>query len=521
MTVRSLAIVGLAAALLAAFMCGPAAAQVSFPINPQPQPIPLPIVYPCTQIASFSPASARPGENVDIHLKPPAGQTFHGYTVTGVQFAGNIPATFTNVAPHHVRAKVPLAAGTGPVRVTCRITVTGWNAHATSVTAFTPTSFGLSFMTNPVDVVVGTTTNATVSLSHPAPEPVTLTLAPQNTSLSVRGLNPGASGTLTIPTGQQSAVFSVGAHLAPTLGGNIIVSGTNVATATLGVTVPTPAFSLVVPDDEAEVNWGDSASYSVELESHNGFAGTVALTASGLPDGATAAPVNVTLSAGGSATATFSVATAQSATELGSDSFTLRGTSPGAPNRSDTLELRALPDAGVFGGLAWRSSSDTCGNFEANVTDNPAGTPDTISFDGPGFAPTQAHTHLKYAFTPDCRGAVVIGAAVAAGGPWPASIFNLGFDGSIADAPGSRLNMGTAAWKDSHFKVSPDGSFLIGVSLNGNHRANLYDMLDLAQRPPGDNYSLAESLAAEIEPGGNVVKATPSGSSDDWEWTLP
>ena len=226
------------------------------------------------------------------------------------------------------------------------------------------------------------------------------------------GRAPGNAGTVTIPAGAQSATFSVAAHAASSAA-TVVVSGPNVASATLTVNVPTPAFTVAVPNPDAQAHWGDNASYSVQVASVNNFAGTVNLTASGLPFGASAAPVSVNVPRGGTTTATFTVATAQSATALGSDSFTLRGQSPNTADRTRSLDLLVLPDEGAFAGLGWQTNSSTCGTIEADVTGA------NITFDGPNFVRTQAHTHLRYAWTPGCRGAVVMGTATApnSGGP--------------------------------------------------------------------------------------------------------
>jgi hypothetical protein len=99
------------------------------------------------------------------------------------------------------------------------------------------------------------------------------------------------------------------------------------------------------------------------------------------------------------------------------------------------------------------------------------------------------------------------------------SIFNFGFDNGIADGPGSRFNLGLAAWNHTHFKASPDGSFLIAVAQSSTYNASLYNMLSLSKRGATDSYSVAETLAASIV--GDEVQARPSGTSNDWDWTLP
>lgn len=496
---------------LATTLVAPAAAQFTIDPGPiiGPLPQPIPTVPPCSEIASISPTSARAGEDVDIFIRPPSGLRYPGASVVGVTFAGNVSATFTNVAADHVRAKVPVGAGAGPIQVTCRSSLTGgtWNI---SSPPFTPINFGTTLNPSSTTLLVGNSTNVTATLSHPAPSPITLTLTPQNV-LSVLNNTPGAPGTVVIPAGARSASFSVRAH-GPAAAATVTVTGPSVSTATLTVNVPTPSFSLSVPDDDAEVHWGDSASYAVELTGTNNFSGNVTLTATSLPFGASAAPVTVNVPMNGTATATFAVATNQSATALGTDSFTLRATA-GATTRTRTLDLRVLPDEGAFSSLTWRTTDSNCNGVEADVT----GT--NITFDGPTFPRTQAHTLLRYAWTPDCRGAVVMGTSTSPNGGWPMSIFNFGFDNAIADGPGSRYNLGLAAWAHTHFKASPDGSFVIGATLSGTYNASLYDMLSLSKRGATDSYSIAETLAASIV--GDEVQARPSGNSNDWDWTLP
>jgi hypothetical protein len=516
----ALAAAGLAIAMSLAALTGSAAAQTtiapnSLVLEPDPVPIVQPIVTPCSQIASFSPATARPGQDVDIFIRPPSGRSFFGYTVTGVQFANGVPATFTNVATHQVRAKVPVGASTGSLRVTCRSAVINSTWSINSATSFTPISFGSTLNPSPTTINVNSNRTITATLSHPAPEPMTLTLAPQSNHLSVQGLAAGTPGSVTIPTGQQSATFTVAAHAAAPAGASILVSGPSVVGSTLTVTIPTPGFTLSVPDPDEEVHWGDEATYTVQVSSDNGFAGTVTLSdsaANPLPFGATAAPVSVAVPAGGSANATLTVETDQSATKLGPNSFRVRGRSPGVADRTSPLNLRVLPDEGGFGSLTWHTASSSCNGRSATVT----GT--NVTFSGAGFA-NQSHTHVRHAWTPDCRGAVVLGTATMANGGSPMSIFNFGFADEIADAPGSRLNMGAAAWNTDHVKVSPDGSYLIGVAQSMTMNANLYNMLDLAHRPPADSYTIAETLSASVV--GDEIQAQPSGNSNDWTWTLP
>ena len=107
-----------------------------------------------------------------------------------------------------------------------------------------------------------------------------------------------------------------------------------------------PAIALQSAPASQTVTRGQSASYTVTVSSVNSFSGTVALTVSGLPGGATAvfSPASVTLGSGGSATSTLTVTTTSS-TALGAASPTVTGTS-GKVNESLTLGLTVNPAAG-------------------------------------------------------------------------------------------------------------------------------------------------------------------------------
>jgi hypothetical protein len=232
-----------------------------------PPPAPAPA---CSRITSFSPPAARPGQEVDIFIEPGSGPQLP-YRVSGVQFANGITASFVRVTLTPVRARVPLAGSSGRLRVQCTSLI-GGTRIAESATDFSPVAFGISLNPTAVDRFVGEDVTVTATLSHPAPEPVVLTIAPQSTRVAVNGQNPEAADNVTIPMGQQSVSFTATAR-APGVG-VVRVSGHNVTSADLTISIPQPSLRVTVPVTDAIVNWGNSASYTVELESENGFAGT-------------------------------------------------------------------------------------------------------------------------------------------------------------------------------------------------------------------------------------------------------
>ena len=110
-------------------------------------------------------------------------------------------------------------------------------------------------------------------------------------------------------------------------------------------------------------------TYTVTATAAGGFTGDVALTASGLPTGATAA-FNPTIIAGGSGSATLTLNTTSS-TPTGSRTLTITGTS-GSLTRTTTVILvvnapaapgratRPRPPANTFGGTAAAGTCSGC-----------------------------------------------------------------------------------------------------------------------------------------------------------------
>ena len=101
-------------------------------------------------------------------------------------------------------------------------------------------------------------------------------------------------------------------------------------------------FTLTASPSSASANPGGSVSYSVSVGSSGGFGGSVSLSVSGLPAGATAAFTPTSVVAPGSST--LSIATSSS-TSPGSYSLTITGTSGTLVHTSSvTLVVNAPPD---------------------------------------------------------------------------------------------------------------------------------------------------------------------------------
>jgi hypothetical protein len=272
---------------------------------------------------------------------------------------------------------------------------------------------------------------------------------------------------------------------------------------------PSPSFQFTVPVIDTAVHWGNSVAYALQLTSQNGFAGAVTVTPQNLPFGASAPPVTVNVPANGSATANLTVATMRGMTALGQQSFMVNATGTGAPARTRTLDLLVLPAADTFRTLNWRTASSSCAGLQANVQGG------TVSFAGSGFTNTTGLLFIWYAFTSDCRGAAVFGPSVGLNQGNTIIVFNLGFPDEIAAARGSSRTLGAAAYDQTRFRMSADGSHLIAVSQSGaSNHASLWNLLDLAQvNPP---YPYTGTLSVRV--AGRRVEATPSmGNAFFWE----
>jgi hypothetical protein len=269
----------------------------------------------------------------------------------------------------------------------------------------------------------------------------------------------------------------------------------------------------------AETHWGNPASYAIEVSSRNGFAGTVTLTPQNLPFGASSAPASVSVPINGSTTANLTITTINGGTALGQHSFPLRAESPGVVADVRTLDLHVLPAEGAFGPLSWLLLVPrSCDSVNADITTDPAdpnGGP-AVKFQGNSFA-SGALPVAYYAYTPDCRGAVVFSPSTVQGNP--VHIVNLKFPNQIADPPGHSYRLNPAAYNQNQFRVGGDGSYLIVADESGGSgHATLWNMLDLSQTPSSHQYSIAGALNAQI--AGNMVEVSDSVGGS-FNWVLP
>jgi len=165
-------------------------------------------------------------------------------------------------------------------------------------------------------------------------------------SLSVSGLPTGASGSFSptsVTGGLGTSTLAVTtASTTPAGTYTLTITGTSGSlthTATVSLVVnaaPTPDFSISGSPSSQTVTAGQNSTYSVIVSAMNGFTGTVTLSVSGLPSGATGSFTPGSVS-GGSGTSTLTVTTTSS-TPAGTSTVTITGTS-GSLTHSTTVSL--------------------------------------------------------------------------------------------------------------------------------------------------------------------------------------
>ncbi len=120
-------------------------------------------------------------------------------------------------------------------------------------------------------------------------------------------------------------------------------------------TATTPTFALTATTSSQTVTAGKSASYALNVEAEDGFSGTVSLSVSGLPTGATASLTPSTVSGSGAATLTV---TTSSTMPASSSTLTVTGTS-GSVTQTANVALVVTASASPSFSLTPTTSSQT------------------------------------------------------------------------------------------------------------------------------------------------------------------
>ncbi|MEZ2348264.1 Ig-like domain repeat protein [Terriglobus sp. RCC_193] len=251
-------------------------------------------------------------------------------TVSGLVNGDAVGSTIVLTYSTTVTASTPI--GTYPNSITAA--VSGSSAASYTITN-TPGSFT-------VGGVATTTTLTPATSSAAAGVPVTFTAKVASATVIPTGtvvftadgvllgtVTLDASGSASLTT----AALAAGSHaIRAAYSGNASFAS-SFATATATTTVPVGSFTLTSTPDAQYIRGPGNKTFTVTLTSQGGFAGTVALTCSGLPVDATCAlnPVSVALTAGSTSTITVTTTTTAADTSVAANHrSTSAGNWPGA-----------------------------------------------------------------------------------------------------------------------------------------------------------------------------------------------
>ena len=204
-------------------------------------------------------------------------------------------------------------------------------------------------------------------------------------SLSASGLPSGASATFnpTSVTGSGTSTVSI-STLSTTPAGSypVTITGTSGNLQhTASVTLVVTGFSIAAAPASQTVTVGGGTSYTATVTALNGFSGSVSLSASGLPGGASATfnPTSVT----GSGTSTVNISTSSS-TPVGSYPVTITGTSGTLQQTASVtlvvtgFSIAAVPASQtvtVGGGTSYTATVTALNGFSGSVSLSASGLP--------------------------------------------------------------------------------------------------------------------------------------------------
>jgi hypothetical protein len=170
-----------------------------------------------------------------------------------------------------------------------------------------------------------------------------------NVSLSVSGLPTGASGNFNPASiaGSGNSTLTVTTSTSTPAGTyTLTVTGTSGSLQHSDtVTLTVSDFSISATPSSQTVTAGNGTSYTANIGNINGFTGSVSLSASGLPSGASASFNPTSVTAPGSSTMNVTTSTA---TPTGTDTLTITGTS-GSLTHSTTVSLTVNPAVNFTG----------------------------------------------------------------------------------------------------------------------------------------------------------------------------
>ncbi|HEV3036594.1 MAG TPA: xyloglucanase [Candidatus Angelobacter sp.] len=258
-----------------------------------------------------------------------------------------------------------LTAATTATTGATTVTVTGTGGGTTHTT-----SLSLMVKTPPAPDFSLSASSSSLTINTGGSGTETITVTPAggfvaSVALSASGLPTGVTAAFNPASTTGTSTLTLTASSTATTGpATVTVTGTGgglTHTVTISLTVvapPPPSFSLTASPSSVSINQGATATSVITVTSSGGFAGSVTLSASGLPSGVTASfsPASTT----GASTVTFTASA--TATVGAATAVTITGTS-GALARSATVSLTVSAGTGNTGGVTVATVINSNGAF--------------------------------------------------------------------------------------------------------------------------------------------------------------
>ena len=395
--------------------------------------------------------------------------------------------------------------------------VTGWGAPAGQalINGLTSTSnapgFSLSASASTLTVAAGASGNATITInaqqSFSAPVSLTVSGLPAGVTASFSPSSATTSSTLTLIASNSAASSTSTLTITGT-------SGSLTSTIRLSLTISAPpSFTLSATPATLSIVRGGSGTSAIAVIALNGFAGTVTLAASGLPNGVTASftPASAAQASTITLSATTLAATGAATVTVTGKSGSLQATA------SISLTVAAAPASGFTIAAAPASLSIVAGASAAStITITPVGGfSATVSLSASGLP-----AGVTAAFNPSSstRTATVTFSAAASAAPGTSTITITGKSGSISSLASVSLTIipppsFTLSASPASLGIAPGASGTSTITMNPQNGFNAAVALTASGLPSGVTATFGAMSAAHTSVVTIKVPASAAAAS--------
>jgi subtilisin family serine protease len=281
-----------------------------------------------------------PGLHVLSTVRNGGYSIFSGTSMATPHVSGAAALVMSACPIDNAGARSAILANIDPTPAMAGVTITGGRLNVDRALRSCIGPFTAAVTPPSRSIAPGVSTTYTVTITPRAgfTEPVSLAAAGlpagATATFAPSTLPGGGSSTLTIATSASSPLGTFALAISATGGGHQ-------ATTSASLELAPPDFAIAATPASRAVNPGQTATYTIDIASLGGFAGTVALSATGLPAGATASFSPSSVTAPG--TSTLSVTTGAGTPE-GTFALTITGTSGGVQHATTVTLVVQVPD---------------------------------------------------------------------------------------------------------------------------------------------------------------------------------